>query len=1400
MSLIKDKLSAMKPGSRVRITNVSGQVIDGIVTENDGSESLSVEVKITSTIRYNQVGMIELCDNSSQIVKVTQEVTQTEKGIEIVKVACDIDAISSAFRAMESDERKILTSALNKFQSGLKDHEEKKCKESLDLAVKKAGENKWEQNINVNRFLALLYLANDDNGRSAEAFFYGDDPRSAYRAAYHGADKTNDRSLYRLAASFAVVYLSKDVADTSEALDVLKEASIKSEDVSGIGYILTASCFKNKRNIVSDIVRDIGRNFSVSNADTLNIDRLYNALGLRLSGKEIGKSAEKYIALIPKPQKPAEAVLPKPEDKPKPGPDTVKEYQGNIVKYKFSEQSGSIEAESGDTYTFELNDITDPSLKTQVGNITSRTTAPIPVKFKLTKRYGKYVAESISRGVDTTRVVSPKPVKPVKSGNNTMSAANMLYSQGDFNGALNIYKTRMDTPEWEDAFSQIIMCYIALNKENENLGYMEELKAFVDKYVEKTSKNPKTLEVLRVYYMKSHDYDNAVIVLNNLIEQCDSSDYLKILDYLTAKARCYRFLKNYPSAISDLLAWIDIVKQFKIKERQHQCYTYVYIELADLYYEIGDYENSEKYAKLAQATERKTALVNKLSAKKAEMMSETDQEEETYKDETLEEIDTSISEPEETLQNAYEAYSDDVDFEMLGLDDTDIINKALSFKSDQLYCLLTYLNTSAELSAESPLARITENGEKVYVAQALKDVNDAFSYAFNSPFIRYEYLSTEILTVFESAKKYIPDQIPSMLASASLYALFETQSTQDYTFSDLDDVVSEYCSEQYPALIPVIKRLCSFKEKTGCGIDTFSEYKTSSGIIDKVISEAIDCCKAVDMRNEAYESQGQVRRTRELIFSKRESELRSCLDIVAANDTKKYHYVKDIMSEHFCRTGKVVSVNSLDSKKIDKYIDRYWDVAKEAMLSEGKIVSHPFDKMKGSRRNNVVVTMRRILSCICDWLSVSEYDDGKVNAYAIKLYQENAPLLEAELSDLIKACEDSLAENGFNWGTESLRRASCELRDKINGSYNTKLKKYFFMDFLTGEDILLNDSFMPETQSTFCGMHDFCILNRIEHHANSEHPSLYERLSQILSNEESKHNFRSAQLIREYGEDLEITAITGHKDLPQLAECLKQAKRRFERKYQDFAEELDYCVSKGTLLNINGEKDKLSDIAFVWYRITRITNDYGFYVKLLENIRHTISVNALKKGEALFRQLEEIANNPNYKDKFGVFTKELISDQINDQNYTSAEYMMSCILRGDVSAISDYSAEPFGYFDEFISEHSTNYRAVQGAGRNITDAILDYSGKRDMEIALLHLTNNARKETKGGANLIKSWMPKGGPASEELIESLVSRLGFKPASVKRDISIDTEAYRALWISSERSTQHLKILLRCSIMP
>ena len=1393
MSLFEKNLSELIPGSHIRLTNRSGQSIEGIILENDGKESLSIQISSVATIRYDQIGMI---DDYSKQTGIIQEIvpvrTEVPSTMEIKSVSADKSSIAQAYKAMEKDEKNAFDQAYNKFQNYLSSHEESKYNEAIQLIQKIINDNKWSYNPRANLLLANILLFHQEYSGASKAFFYALSFQDAYRTACQGSDK--EPALYSLAAVFSAAYLLSDQPDDlSEASEAMKRSSAAAKDVSGIEYVLANSKSEEVKARVSEILRALSRNFV--NDDTVQYDNnsLLTILKQHYTLNNIGNKIKEFFSKLPVKKDTEQPVkdIPtniKDDNTEQPARDIPTniddntEQTGKIIKYNFFEARGIVKSENGIEYPFEINDIKDISLQNQVKKISSKKFDPINVKFSLSKLGKDYVVSNMRRGNQNSSTPPTPPTQPTQPTDNDMiSFANQMFSQKNYIGAMKIYKQQMDGEEWETAFFQTVMCYLALCNENEDQGYLEELRVFVEKYADRTAKNKKTLEAWQQYYYKIQDYEKNIHVLNDLIEACPSNEYGRILQYITNKERCYKLMKNFRSAISELLDWLSIVNRNKLKDRYTQRDTLIYIELAELYYEVEDYENAEKYVKLCDESERKHFLQQKLDSLREEIDS-------CEISDTNEEI---LPDEEESLQMAYEAYTDTAGFDALDMNDTDIITNAFSFNSDRLYCLLTYLNCAASLSESSDSTRTDENGETIHIGSVIKAVNTAVSYAFNSPLADSEYQSTEIISVFQEVKKHIPGTFQSMFASCALYTLFSTPSVPDYNIEDLLIVIDDYHLESYPDLIPLINDLLSFREKTGYGMDSFAGYKTKSMDLDTIIEEAKSCCESIDMRNDVYESQGQVRRLREYIFSNSKSELRTCLNIVAANDIDQLSFVNKTVTELFMRPDKPADISNLDNKKLDKYIDKFWDIARNVIYDEGRHINRPYDKIKAGKRSNVVNTIKRTLSCICNWISVAKNSTGSDNAFALKIYDETAPKVINELNGIINSCANVISENGFDWGTESLRIAAEELLSKMKGTYNNKSRRYFFIDFLKGEDVLLNDSYLPETQSTFCGVPGFNILSRIKRHASKENLPLHERFTEILSNIESKHNFRTARLIKEYGEDMDIKELTEHKNLPHYNDCLKQARLRFETKNTDFFAELELCESYGTISNLNGEKDRIWDIANSWYRISKITGDYGFHVRLLEMLRNDISVKAQKKGEKLMRQLEDLSSNPNYN--FGVFSKEMIEAKINDQNFSSAEYIMGCILRGDVNVISDYSNEPFGYFNEFINEYATNSRAVRGAGRDIADTIFEYSGKKDLEKALLILTNNAHKETKGGANLLKSWIPRGGQFENRKdnneterkhqvglqVEKLLNMLGFKPESVQLDQSLEDDAYNVL---------------------
>lgn len=1393
MSLINQKLSMLQTGTAVRFTQRNGQIIDGIVIANDNTESLAVQITSTAFVRYDDISGLEEISCAAAVQNTVPSavvpdvvpselpvISETDEKPEISLPECGKDIIKQAFKAIDSDVKKALTVSYDKYQSFLSNHDTGKINEAMNLVLDTIEEMELDFDHEVNMYCAYIALENGDFYQAASAFYYAHNFREAYCTAFHGAETEKDKELYTLAAVFAALYvLDGNTSSLAETAEVIKVCSEKTKDLGAVRYIAKNNTNKSFEVYLWNIIKHLGSLHNVEITDFRNINKCISDIQSFYPVVQTGSKFGEYKLFGGEEntggedeKTTGETKIPDKEE-PAGEPDISTSYTGKISAYKFFEQTGVITCSNGESYPFDLSDVSDNELEKTLRK-TSRKDINISVTFRLMKQMKKYHAVKIEKS--KTEAAEKPAVK---------LSPNALFTGKRYKEAIEGYEKMLNTSNWEEAFAQIIMCYICLWNKNGDLGYSDKLKEFVEQYSDKITSNTKTYESLCQYNMKAQNYAGAISALNMLIELCKEDEYGRILHYLFQKERCYRNLRDYPSAVSQLIDWLDIVKRNRLAEQFSQREKTVYIEMAEVYFEMGDYENAEKYCKLSAANDRKKVLSARLEVIFAENQEQPEEYAEDIPDEEdEEESGIVLEEQEENIQAAYDAYIDNTSFDDLNMSDTDIAEKVTVFNADQLYCLLTYLRAAAEISADSAKEYTTEDGGTDYISTSIQSLEAAFGYAFDSPLFSGEYTSTEIISVFEQAKRLTGEMNGRLFASATLHALFNHQAVPDYKAEDMVIVVEDYdFSQVYPTLTPLVTTLYNFKSKTGYGIDVFADYKTSTSVIDKIILEANACCEAVDMRNEAYESQGQVRRTREYIFSGENSELRKCLDIAAANDIDRLEYVKSKISEIFIRSGKPFDADNIDIKKIDSYIDNYWDLARDVIKSEGRHVSRPHDKIKGSKRMNIIASIRRIISCICDWVAIAENFEKNDNVYAKEIYTESAPDIVNYLTELIKSCEAFTAERGFDWGNESIRRTAAELLSKMNNTYDSRTRKYMFIDFLRGEDILLNEKYLPELRSTFLGWKNFNILARIERHASGSLISFEERITEILSETESKHNFRSAQLIRNYADDMGITSISGHSDFAQLGECLKQAKQRFESVYHNFTDEIEMYDSYGRISDINNEKTNILKLALDWYKITRITSDYGFYTRLLDVIRDRIAVNASEQGERLRNQLEELADKPEYD--FGIYPKESILAKIDDQNYTVAEYMLNCIRRHDTKTVDDYTTEPFGFFEGFMREHPTNYRITYGSGGKLMHSVLKYagfsassaSGKNEENLmrAMKQLTNNAMKDVKGGCNLINNWVDAS-PANPERIERLLALLGINDCTVQPDESNSQDSY------------------------
>ena len=159
MSLINEKLSAMQAGTSVKITQRNGQILNGVIIENDGKESLAVQITSTAFLRYEDISGAEQFTYSGT-VQTTPLFTLGK--IEIPRVECDKEIISRVFKEIDSDAKKALNPSYNKYQTFLTSHDNKTIAEAMNITWDTMVEMELECNPEANMYYAYLTLLNSD--------------------------------------------------------------------------------------------------------------------------------------------------------------------------------------------------------------------------------------------------------------------------------------------------------------------------------------------------------------------------------------------------------------------------------------------------------------------------------------------------------------------------------------------------------------------------------------------------------------------------------------------------------------------------------------------------------------------------------------------------------------------------------------------------------------------------------------------------------------------------------------------------------------------------------------------------------------------------------------------------------------------------------------------------------------------------------------------------------------------------------------------------------------------------------------------------------------------------------------------------------------------------------------
>ena len=1412
MGMFSKFLSELNKGDIVKITQTNGQVLEGTVTENDGEGAISLQVMMTAVVRYGCIdsvsvishgnvqgistesgvqGQVEKSDISiSEFPKIQPLVSGKKLNFYVSK-----EQFTEAVAQLDENDRALMQSA---YEMTLYEYETYGEKNNTQTAVSyliKFADSDKTNDYKKAYIAAANGLAVLENFQAAaEYFYFSDEVRNGYLSAYEGAYRADNESLYQTAAALAVLYIlySKTEEYLEEAAACLREACVKCRDISGIEFIFENTKDSLRKAYACEVLRQVAEKAKAVFADNsvkesmsavkekYSADNISSEI-LRLSSKKAqipNQKAKKSAA-------PAEvqpvAVQPSPQPA---APDT----EGKIVSLNGFRETGQITGTSGSVYEFEFKDVADEKIVKMIRNVTKKTMKAEKLSIDVS-----FVPEYSSSKLKAEKIKSraKQPVKPVQQPNDIKNDANKLFTAQRYDEAIEIYKRNIDEGKVDEGFSGCIQCYLALfNKFPEKSeDYKKELLELIEKCRDMMNLTVKSGIALIQVYTKFENWQACVDVIAKMEENNVFKDDNQRFHHMGMKAGAYKRMGEYEKAINVYLDMEKFVEKNKLYSKRSTIKDVNYVEISDLYIELGDYNQAKyfydtsgdnpKKPELKRKLEQLAKTQNKLSfedenffASDAEQTEYPQTETEPQENDGEEAAEEDI--PEEEYTKTVE-YTDDEAFDRLIKSDRDIIETALSFKPEQLYCTLTYLSAAARI-CENTDSELQSDYSDIPAAISIISASRLLNSAYSAYGFSHEHNADELLFDFTNSLSSMPRYSVNLFAAALLRENFGNSAMQSF---EAERLISEFeKTEQsgYTAAVSALaKAFNGFREKTAYPIDMFADYNRKNAEVESVINDAKECSEYVSQRVKAMESQGRVRRTRELIFHDENSLLKQALDAVCANDVSKISKFKKALTETFMRNDEEFSIENTDIKKIDKFIDERWDQSREMILSENRHVNRPYDNLKGGKRNNIVVMLKRVIDCVCRWAEVSASADIITNTYYMQVYEEYRDYIIDNLEKLAELTEESL-ENNFDWGVYSINLAAEELLGKVEGTFDKAEKKYMYIDFLKSGHILLDDNYVPDISATFGDLPDFNIFERIKAHVQTKLPDFKYRVQQIFSDNIHNHDFRAVNLIKDYAAYKNDREVSEHSSFEYFDACVRLSQQRTTHYYKDFKNELELYESYGSISNITGYKSFIAKNIDAWYSLSVSSCDFGFFSDMIEAYKQNISQNAESTANRLMQQLNDIANDENYD--FGIYSKEKIKEYIEDRNFSIAENILNCIRRGDIKSITDFSKEPVEMFRTFMAEYETLHRAVSSdANSSLQKALCSYYNTRNVERALQKASNmyGVNKELRGGTSLIQNW-PASKPATTDRISKIMSQLGFAVEEVSENVSANEDMY------------------------
>lgn len=647
------------------------------------------------------------------------------------------------------------------------------------------------------------------------------------------------------------------------------------------------------------------------------------------------------------------------------------------------------------------------------------------------------------------------------------------------------------------------------------------------------------------------------------------------------------------------------------------------------------------------------------------------------------------------------------------------------------YCATTYLRS------------LSEGSERI------KKEYEQLAYAVNAPWMKCSYSSSKVYELYVVGESVFSDY---MLAAASLRNVFMNHTSYDYQMKALQDYLKESeCITANPSFMNAIYKIALFKDEVHKGMDCYADYRVKDQVatnkrLEKLETEA-QTLYDLYINGQVKNHKG-VRRfieTWKRIFSA-DGDLAASLKTIIDKDTVMISEVKDTISEKFINDDCSVEYSNVDMNKLNAFIDDNWN----STFGTTSGSQYKTSNLMSDLRHNLTNAIEKVLKVICDWIGIvdatsSNSDEG------FERYWESKKDISTELISALESINTAtLSPSEERAGRIILRDTIAEIINRIDGSYSEKDHKYYYIDFLRGNYVWLDDDYFPDMHGRFVDLPELSLPNRIIAHSKSKLMSFEEKLDDIF--DKRGDDYGSAKLIIGYLKDTQPDI-----DLPKydIETAVDYAKEEAKLKLAGFTENLEFARVCGHIEeNKENIKEKISGIVHDCYQYAEETHNYSFLKSVMDSYTRKIREDAKIRGKALTDELVKLKSNKTLSDA----KEELIlqiESMIDEQKYLVAEDLLSRI--NDDELMDRYEVSQPDYLKKFIDEYDRNYKDVNDLSKRMSGMVS---------------TRIHNKDEKGARRLLDNWIISGTNNGVSKIGRLLDALGFEYIDVKEQPKIN----------------------------